>query len=150
MSEIDFSQLSEALFKKTELLSDYYGVSCRLTIDPFEKMPNLFEKRQEIISQMQELDKKIDEISGIGEFFKNVASENPEMLEKIKPILENQREIKRTIHDADVKIGDRLAEFRNQLSTEVEDINKSKRVLDYFDMESLTQLTKGANLDAKM
>lgn len=153
-----YKKLLEYALRKSEKTAEYYGLTEQLISSDEDKMNVLFDKRQDVIDDILILDSKIDDainsfpaekkeilklISSGKEYDGNEFSEYLDIVEKLK-------NIKAFAIESDKKLGEKLLSIRNALKEQLNQLAKSRQVMDYMGTTTQTELFKGNELDQKL
>lgn len=154
----NFEKLLEYSLKKSEKTSEYYGLTEQLISSDEDKMNALFDKRQDVIDEILSLDSKIDGVIGSfpaeeKEILKLISSGNGydgNEFAEYRDIAVKLTGLKALAVASDRKLGERLLSIRNALKEQLNQLAKSRQVMDYMETTTKTELFKGNELDQKL
>lgn len=158
MDKAVIGTLIQLIDKKILLMDDYDSITLRLTLEDMDKLENLVKARQDIIEQVDIIDKDISVIiSGQSEsrqqilkklFSMNALDEEySQNMTVIKNKLIKLKEVLKSIKTKEEKVSRRLLEYKSQLSEELLKLSKGKQIIDYMDSASKSELFNGSKFD---
>lgn len=159
MNKSDIEALSNLLDKKILILENYDGITQRLLVDDINELDSVFNVRKGILDDYIKLNSEIESF---------VLKQSVSIQEKLKAmsrcvgldevngdfivIREKFNKIKKTvdtIKSKDKEIGKRFNSYRQELIDGMLNLNKSKRVIDYMDSMTKSELFNGKAFDEK-
>ena len=154
----NFEKLLEYSLKKSEKTSEYYGLTEQLISSDEDKMNALFDKRQDVIDEILSLDSKIDGVINSfpaeeKEILKLISSGNGydgNEFAEYRDIAVKLTGLKALAIASDRKLGEKLLSIRNALKEQLNQLAKSRQVMDYMETTTQTELFKGNELDQKL
>ncbi|HNX64567.1 MAG TPA: hypothetical protein PKI60_05220 [Oscillospiraceae bacterium] len=154
----NLEKLIEYSLKKSGKTAEYYGLTEQLILSDEDKMNDLFDKRQDVIDEILCLDSKIDGIIGSfpaeeKEILKLISSGNEydgNEFTEYRDIAVKLNSLKALAIASDKKLGEKLLSIRNALKEQLNQLAKSRQVMDYMGTTTQTELFKGNELDQKL
>ena len=154
----NFEKLIEYSLKKSGKTAEYYGLTEQLVSSDEDKMNALFDKRQDVIDEILSLDSKIDGVINSfpaeeKEILKLISSGNGydgNEFAEYRDIAVKLTGLKALAIASDRKLGEKLLSIRNALKEQLNQLAKSRQVMDYMETTTQTELFKGNELDQKL
>ena len=153
-----YEKLLEYSLKKSDKTAEYYGLTEQLISSDEDKMNSLFDKRQEIIDDILSLDSRIDGVISSfpaekKEILTLISSEkgyDGNEFSEYRDIADKLKSLKASATASDRRLGEKLLSIRNALKEQLNQLAKSRQVMDYMETTTQTELFKGNELDQKL
>ena len=160
MKKSDIESIYKLIEIKIKLLKSYEGITSRVITEDIEKVDTLLDTRQCILDDFNKASAQISSI---------VAQQALEAQGKLNAILrykeldevdealmglkEKLLALKAVINAINIKekaVFARMKDYKQELTEEMLRLNKSKRIIDYFDTTTKSDLFHGKEFDEKL
>ena len=160
MENSDIVALSRLIDTKIKLLKSYEDITIRLITDDIEKLDMLIDVRQGLLEDYNKATAEINSIvarqsSGVREKL-NAMLRYKEIDEASAPFIDLNEKLLalkaviNSINQNEKTVSARLNGYRQDLISEMLKLNKSKKVIDYFDTTTNSDIFHGKEFDEKL
>ncbi len=154
MTISEIQELSDLIDSRIEILESYFNVTQQLLTDDIEQLDSLLNVRQVILEDYIKLNTDIEAFvcdkEEIRELLKyNGTDELNGELAVFKDRLQKAKNLTDTIKSKDIEIGERFEGYKQELVNDMLKMNQNKRVINYVDSISKTELFNGKKFDEK-
>ena len=160
MENSDIVALSRLIDTKIKLLKSYEDITIRLITDDIEKLDMLIDVRQGLLENYNKATAEINSIvarqsSGVREKL-NAMLRYKEIDEASAPFIDLNEKLLalkaviNSINQNEKTVSARLNGYRQDLINEMLKLNKSKKVIDYFDTTTNSDIFHGKEFDEKL
>ena len=160
MENSDIVALSRLIDTKIKLLKSYEDITIRLITDDIEKLDMLIDVRQGLLEDYNKATAEINSIvarqsSGVREKL-NAMLRYKEIDEASAPFIDLNEKLLalkaviNSINQNEKTVSARLNGYRQDLINEMLKLNKSKKVIDYFDTTTNSDIFHGKEFDEKL
>ena len=160
MENSDIVALSRLIDTKIKLLKSYEDITIRLITDDIEKLDMLIDVRQGLLENYNKATAEINSIvarqsSGVQEKL-NAMLRYKEIDEASAPFIDLNEKLLalkaviNSINQNEKTVSARLNGYRQDLINEMLKLNKSKKVIDYFDTTTNSDIFHGKEFDEKL